>query len=131
MYRTDLFPLVEKEKLFDKINLSGLPDIDSKYTKNQVFDLHEPLDNIAPSKTEIENIFLPATTIMTLGLLQKHQNFIRELKFWYKNKTRTIKADNTILGNKTLLRYFRKINSTSLNENTNILKYQTSELKVP
>ena len=30
-----------------------------KYTINQVFDLHDPLDTIPLSKLEIENIFLP------------------------------------------------------------------------
>ena len=52
-YRTDLFPLVVKEKLIDHINLSVPPAFDSKYTKNQVFNLQDPLDNIPLSKTEI------------------------------------------------------------------------------
>ena len=115
------------------MNLSGLPNNDSKYTINQVFNLHEPLDTIL-SKTEIENIFLPITEKILLDLLQKHQNFdlvIRQLKSWHKYKTKPIKADITILGNKTLLRYFRKFNNTSINENTDILEYQTSDLKVP
>ena len=67
-------------------------------------------------------------------MLQKHQNFdpvIRQLKFWHKHKTKPIKADTTILGIKTLLRYFRKFNNTSINENTDILEYQTSDIKVP
>ena len=51
------------------------------------------------------------------------------MKSWHY-KTKYIKADITILGNKTLLRSFRKFNSTSINENTNILEYQTLELKV-
>ena len=46
-------------------------------------------------------------------------------------KKKPIKADITILGNKTLLRYFRKFNNFSINENTSILEYQQSELKVP
>ena len=45
--------------------------------------------------------------------------------------TKPIKADTTILGNKTLLRYFRKFNNTSINENTDILEYQTPDFKVP
>ena len=40
-------------------------------------------------------------------------------------------ADVTKLGKKTLLRYFRKFNSISINENTDILEFQTSETKVP
>ena len=45
IYRTDLFPLVEKRNLTDKTNLSGSPGLDSNYTINQVFILHDPLDN--------------------------------------------------------------------------------------
>ena len=71
MYRTDLFPLLEKENLTDNVNLSRPPNLDSKYNINQVFNLHESLDNILLSKTEIENIFLPAREKMTLELLQK------------------------------------------------------------
>ena len=36
-----------------------------------------------------------------------------------------------ILENKTLLRYFRKIKKTSINENNNFLDYQNPETKVP
>ena len=56
--KKDLFPLIEKENLTDKINLSATQTNDSKYTINQVFDLHDPLDIIPLSKLEIENIFL-------------------------------------------------------------------------
>ena len=136
MYKTDLCPLIEKENLLDSINLSGPPDIDSKYTINQVFNLHGFLDNIPLSKIEIEKIFLPATERLTLELLQqyKYQNVdpaIRQLKSWYNHKTKPIKADNTILGNKTFLSYFRKFNYTSINEITNFLEYHTLEIKVP
>ena len=65
---------------------------------------------------------------------QKHQNLdpvIRQLKSWHKYKNRPLKADATILGNKTLLRYFRNFNNTSINENTDILEYQTTDIKVP
>ena len=78
-------------------------------------------------------MFLPNTKKLTLEPLQKYQNLdpvIRQLKFWHTYKTKPIKTDITILGNKTLLRYFRKVNKTSINENTNILEYQISELKV-
>ena len=61
MYQTDFFPLIEKEFLTDNLNLSGPPDTDTKNTINQVFNLHDPLDNIPLSKLEIENIFLPNT----------------------------------------------------------------------
>ena len=133
-YKTDLFPLIEKENLTDNINLSGPPNNDSKYSINHVFNLHDPLDTIPLSKTEIEIIFLPLTEKITVKLLQKHQNLhpvIRKIRSWHKNKTKPIKADIAILGNKTLLRYFRKFNNTSINEKTDILEYQTSDLKVP
>ena len=117
-YKTNIFPLIETENLTDNINLSGAPNIDSIYIINQVFNLHDPLDTTPLSKRGIENIFLPKTEKITLEFLQKHQNLdpvIRQLKSWHKNKTKPIKADITILGNKTLLRYFRKINITSIN----------------
>ena len=59
--KKDNFPLIEKENLTDKINLSGPPIKDLKYTKNQVIDLHDPLDTIPLSKLEVEKIFLPPT----------------------------------------------------------------------
>ena len=92
------------------------------------------MDTIPLSKVEIENIFLPITEKITLELLQKHQNFdpvFRQLKSWHKYETKPIRADTTIRGNKTLLRYFRKLNNTSINENAIILEYQTSDIKVP
>ena len=84
--KLDPFPLIEKENLTDNINLSGPLNNDSKYTINQVFNLHDPLDTVPLSKIEIENIFLPTTEKITLELLQKHQNLdpvIRQLKFWH------------------------------------------------
>ena len=57
--KKDLYPLIEKENLTNKINLSGAQTNDSKHTINQVFDLHDPLDTISLSKLEIDNIFLP------------------------------------------------------------------------
>ena len=134
MYRLNLFPLIEKENLTDDINLSGPLNTDSKYTINQVFDLHDPLDNIPLSKLEIENIFLPISEKVSLKLIQKYQDLdpvIRKLKSWHNYKIKPIKADITVLGKKTLLRYFRKFNNTSINENTNKFEYQISELKVP
>ena len=125
-HKKDLFPLIEKENLTDKKNLSRPQTNDSKYTKNQVFDLHDPLDTIPLSKLEIDNIFLPLTDKITLELLKRYQNLdlvIRQLKSWHKYKTKPVKADTTILGNKTLLRYFRKFNYTTINENTDLLEY--------
>ena len=46
-------------------------------------------------------------------------------------KLKPVKADTTILGNKTLLRYFRKFNNTTINENTDLLEYQLNESTVP
>ena len=48
-------PFIKKKKFQLITNLSG-PDTDSKHTKNQVFKLHNPLDNIPLSKLEIDNI---------------------------------------------------------------------------
>ena len=132
--KKDHFPLIEKEDLTDKINLSGPQTNDSKYTINQVFDLHDPLDTIPLSKLEIENIFLPPTETITISTLKQYQNLdpvIRQLKSWHKYKTKPIKADSTILGNKTLLRYFRKFNNTTINENTDLLEYNLNESTVP
>ena len=53
------------------------------------------------------------------------------MKCWHKLKTKPIKADITILGNKTLLRFFRKFNSTTINDNTDFLEVYTPETKVP
>ena len=63
----------------------------------------------------------------------KNQNFdpiIRQRKSWLTYKIKPVKADTAILGNKTLLRYLRKINNTTINENTDILEYNTSDSKV-
>ena len=116
--------------------MSGPQTNDSKYTINQVFDLHDPLDTIPLSKLEIEkkNIFLPPTDKITINTLKRYQNFdpvIRQLKSWHKYKTKPVKADTTISGNKTLLRYFRKFNNTTINENTDLLEYQLNESTVP
>ena len=107
LYKKDLLPLIEEENLTDNISLSGPPNNVSKYIINHVFNLHDPLDTIPLSKVEIENTFLPIAEITTLELLQKHQNLdpvIRQLKCRHKYKTKPIKANTTILGNKTLLR---------------------------
>ena len=111
-HKKDLFPLIEKENLTDKINLSGPQTNDSKYTINQVFDLHDRLDTIPLSKLEIDNVFLPPTDKITLELLKQYQNFdpvIRQLKSWHKNKTKPVKADTTILGKKNTPPIFSKI----------------------
>ena len=81
-HKKDLFPLIDKENLTHKINLSGPQTNDSKYTTNLVFDLHDPLDTILQSKLEIDNIFLPPTDKITLELLKQYQNLdpvIRQL----------------------------------------------------
>ena len=70
----------------------------------------------------------------TLESLQKYQHLdpvIRQIKSWHKYKTKPTKADTTTLGIKTLLRYFRKLNNTTRNENTDILEYQTTDFKIP
>ena len=55
---------------------------------------------------------------------------IRQLKSWHKHKSKPTMAVITIVGKKTLLRYFRKFNNTTINENTDILEYQTPDFKV-
>ena len=118
----------------DKINLSGPQTNDSKNTINQVFDLHDPLDTIPLSKLEIDNFFLPPTDKITLEFSKQYQNLdpvIRQLKPWHKYKTKPVKADTTILGNKTILRFFRKFNNTTINEKTDLLEYQLNDSKVP
>ena len=43
-----------------------------------------------------------------------------------KYKTKPVKADTTILGNKTLLRYFRKFNNTTINEKMILIAFNIS-----
>ena len=131
MYRKGLID--RKKNLTDNLNLSGSPDLDSKYTINQIFNFYDPLDNKQLSKTELENNFLPATEKITLELLQKYQNLnsvIGHFKLWHIYKTKPTEADAAILGNKMFLRYFRNFYITTITENTDILEYQTSELEV-
>ena len=111
-HKKDLFPLIEKENLNDKIILSGPRTKDTKYTINQVFNLYDPLDTISLSKVEIDNIFLPPTEKITLELLKEYQNLdpvIRQLKSWNKYTTKPAKADTTILGKKNTSSIFPKI----------------------
>ena len=67
--------------------------------------------------------------------MKQYQNLdpvIRQLKSWHKYKTKPVKADTTILGNKTLLRYFRKFNNTTIIEKkTDLLEYQLNDSTVP
>ena len=66
--------------------------------------------------------------------MKQYQNLdpvIKQLKSWHKYKTKPVKSDTTILGNKTLLRYFRKFNNTTINENTDLLEYQLNNSTVP
>ena len=66
--------------------------------------------------------------------MKQYQNLdpvIRQLKSWHKYKTKLVKADTTILGNKTLLRYFRKFNYITINENTDLLEYQLNDSTDP
>ena len=133
IYEKDLFLLIEKN-FTDNVILSGPTNTDSKFINKYVFNLHDPLDTIPLSKLENENNILRITEKITLKLLQKHHNLdpvIRQLKSWQKYETEPLKADTTILGNKNLLSYFRKFNDTSTNENTDILEYQTPDIKLP
>ena len=67
-HKKDLFSLIEKENLTDKINLSGPQTNDSKYTINQVFDLHDTLDTIPLSKYKL-------TIFFSLQQIKLHLNF--------------------------------------------------------
>ena len=103
------FPLLEKENLTDKINLSGPLLNDSKYTINQVFNLHDQLDTVPLIKDRSRKHF-------STKIEKNYTNLepgIRQLKPWHTYKTESTKADTTILENKTLLRYFRKLDNTS------------------
>ena len=61
-------------------------------------------------------------------MLQKHQKLdpvTRQSKSWHKYKTKPLKANTTILGNKTL-----NFNNTTIIKNTDMLEYQTPDIKV-
>ena len=49
-HKKNPFPLIGKENLTDVRSLSGPLPNDSKYTINQVFNLHDPLDTIPLTK---------------------------------------------------------------------------------
>ena len=46
-HKKDRFPLIAKNNLTDKRNLSGPQPNGSKYTINQNFTFHDPLDTIS------------------------------------------------------------------------------------
>ena len=76
----------------------------------------------------------PPTDKITREFLRQYQNLdpvIIQLKLSHKYKTKPVKAATSILGNKTLLRYFRKFNNTAINENTDLLEYQLNDSIVP
>ena len=110
----------------DKINLSGPQTND--FLTSMIHLTQFPYQN---SKL---TIFSPPTDKITLELLKPYQNLdpvIRQLKSWHNYKTKPVRADTTILGNKTLLRYFRNFNNTTNNENTDLLEYQLNDSKIP
>ena len=83
---------------------------------------------------KLKTSFSPPTDKITINILEQYQNLdpvIRQLKSWHKYKTKPAKADTTILGNETLLRYFRKFNNTTIKENTDLPEYQLNESTVP
>ena len=82
----------------------------------------------------MQKYFSPPTDKITPELLKQYQNLdpvIRQLKSWHKYKTKPVKADTTVLGNKTLLRYFRKFNNTTINENKGFLEYHLNDSRDP
>ena len=91
------------------ISVSGKTVTSQKYTINKIFDLPHLLETISLHKKEIQKSFFPNTEKLALDLLQKYQILdpvIVQLKLWHKYKTQPIKANITILGNKSLLRFF-------------------------
>ena len=121
---------MKKEKLTEGINFQ---DSNSKYTRNKNFNLQDPLDNIPLSKTKYQNIFLQNTEKSAMELERNYQNLdpvIRQLKSWHKYKTKSINADITIFENNTLLRFFKKFNNTTINENKILLEYHTPKTKI-
>ena len=88
---------MEKENLTDKINLSGPPTNDPKYTVNQIFDLHDPRDTIPLSKLEVEIFFLPPTEKFTLQLFKKIRTLILSLDISINGKTLKQKQQKLIL----------------------------------
>ena len=95
--------------------------------------MQDPSDIIPLSKTKYQNIFLQTTEKITVELVQNYQNLdpvIRQLKSWHKHKIKSIKADITVLGINTPLRYFKKLNNTTKNEINNLLEYQTPKTKI-
>ena len=116
------------------ISVSGKTVTSQKHTINKIFNLTHLLDTISFDKKEIQKSFLPNTEKLALDFLQKYQILdpvIVQLKFWHKYKTQPIKANITILGNKSSLRFFRKFNKTTRYETTDILEQQHQDTKVP
>ena len=111
------FPIKEKEKLSGIIKLQGLPDLSSKHTLKLFLSTRHFRQYNSPGKRD-QNIFLPIIEKVTLELLQKHHildTVFRQHKYGQKNKTRLLKADITILGNKNLL---PKIPKFEISENS-------------
>ena len=107
--RNKSFPIIKQEDLTSMINFSGFPDSSKKYTINKLLELQDPLYTTPLNRKEIQNIFLPNADNLPLQLSQRHQNLrpvIRQFRFWYSYKTNPIRAELTILGNKTILQYF-------------------------
>ena len=73
---------------------------------------------------------MPCTVNLTTDLLKKYQNFdpvLRQLKSLHKRKTKPRKADIT----RTSLRYFGKLNNTTINENTGVLEVHYTKTEEP
>ena len=102
---------------------------------NQVFNLHDPLDSIPLSKTKTKSIFPTDYRNNDLRSIKKiYQNLdpvIRQFESWPNHKSKPVKAEITILGNKTLLRYFREFKNKTINENTDILEKQMHRMHFP
>ena len=129
------YSLKRKKNFTDNINSSGSPDLDwKKKNNNSSFYSTWTTRKYTLLKNGNRKFFLAATEKRIHDLLQKNRHFDpvnRQLKSRHKYKTKPVKADTTNLGNKTLLKWFRKFINTSTNENTDVLEYQISELKAP
>ena len=109
LQRNKPFPIIKQEDLTSMISFSGFPVSGKKYTINKSLELQDPLYTTPLNRKDIQNIFLPNAENLPLQLSQKHQNLrpvIRQFRFWYSYKTNPIRAEITILGNKTILQYF-------------------------
>ena len=79
------------------------------------------MDNIPLAKKEIQNFFSLKHRNNDSSVITKTPN-----SSWHKHKTKPVKADMTTPENEPLLQSFRKLNTTMINENTDLMKISLS-----